>query len=403
MDSIRSQFPILNRKVNGKPLIYLDNAATSQKPKRVIEAITDYYENLNANVHRGIHTLSQEATTVMEEARVKVQNFINAAHAHEVIFTYGTTDSINLITRGLEGILTANDEVLISELDHHSNIVPWQMLCESSGATLRYIPLLSNGTLDIDSLEDLLSDQTKIVAINHVSNALGVINPVEDIIRKAHAKGAWVMLDGAQSIPHMPIDVQALDADFYVFSGHKMYAPTGTGILYGKQEVLNQLNPYRGGGEMIDVVTMEKTTYAGLPFKFEAGTPNICGNIALGAAVDFMQEIGMNKIAAHEKELLSYTLEKLAALEGIEIYAKDAPRSGAISFNINKPGVHSSDVGMILDKMGIAVRTGHHCCQPIMSKLDIPGTVRASFAVYNTKEEVDELIKGIQLALNMLS
>ncbi|MXV38652.1 SufS family cysteine desulfurase [Flavobacteriaceae bacterium Ap0902] len=402
MKSIRAQFPILDREVNGKPLIYLDNAATSQKPKKVIEAITNYYETLNANVHRGIHTLSQEATTAMEDARGKVQNFINAPYAHEVIFTYGTTDSINLITRGLEGILTDDDEVLISELEHHSNIVPWQMLCEMTGATLRYIPLLDSGVLDVERLDALLTDKTKIVAFNHVSNALGVINPVKEIVDKAHAVGAWVMLDGAQAVPHMQVDVQELNVEFYAFSGHKMYAPTGTGVLYGKEDILNQLKPYRGGGEMIDVVTMEKTTYAGLPFKFEAGTPNICGNIALGAAVDFMLEIGMDTIAQHEKELLEYTLNQLSEIDGLEIYAKNAPRSGAISFNIQKTGVHSSDVGMILDRMGIAVRTGHHCCQPIMSKLDIPGTVRASFAVYNNKKDVDELIKGVKLALNML-
>lgn len=403
MDSIRSQFPILDRKVNGKPLIYLDNAATSQKPKVVIDAITNYYETLNANVHRGIHSLSQEATIAMENAREKVQRFINAEKAHEVIFTYGTTDSINLIARSLEGIVNENDEILITEIEHHSNIVPWQMLSNETGVKIKYIPLLPSGVLDVEEFDKLLTDKTKLVAINHVSNALGVINPIEEIISKAHAKGAWILVDGAQSTPHMAVDVQKLDVDFYAFSGHKMYGPTGTGVLYGKEEILNQLNPYRGGGEMIDVVTMAGTTYAGLPFKFEAGTPNICGNIALGTAIDFMNEIGMDKIAEHEKELLNYTIEKLSELDGIEIYAPEAPRSGAVSFNIVKKGVHSSDVGMILDKMGIAVRTGHHCCQPIMSKLGITGTVRASFAIYNTKEEVDEFIKGVSLALNMLS
>lgn len=402
IESIRSQFPILNKEINGKPLIYLDNAATSQKPQVVIDAITHYYQTMNANVHRGIHTLSQEATTAMEEARAKVQGFINAAHSHELIFTYGTTDAINLIARSLEGILTENDEVLISELEHHSNIVPWQMLCKATGATLKYIPLLPSGVLDIDQVDNLITAKTKIVAVNHISNALGVINPIEEIIAKAHAHGAWVLIDGAQAVSHMAVDVQALDADFYAFSGHKMYAPTGTGILYGKEAILNQLNPYRGGGEMIDTVTMQQTTYADLPFKFEAGTPNICGNIALGVAIDFMQSIGMDKIADHECELLTYTIGKLATFQEVEMYAIDALRSGTISFNIKKAGVHSSDVGMILDKKGIAVRTGHHCCQPIMSKLNIPGTVRASFAIYNTKEEIDEFIDGVQLAINML-
>lgn len=402
LQQIRSQFPILKRKINDKPLIYLDNAATSQKPLMVTDAISDYYNTLNANVHRGIHTLSQEATSAMENSRARIQHFINAALAHEVIFTYGTTDSINLVARGLEGIVTAGDEIIISELEHHSNIVPWQMLCAKSDAKLRYIPLLDDGTLDMSAYDKLLSEKTKLVAVNHVSNALGVINPVQEIIEKAHQAGAWVMLDGAQAVPHLKVDVQVLQVDLYAFSGHKMYGPTGTGILYGKEEILEKLNPYRGGGEMIETVTMENTTYAGLPFKFEAGTPNICGNIVLGNAVDFMQETGMQFIADHEKTLLAYALEQLSALEEIEIYAKDAPRSGAISFNVNKAGVHSSDVGMILDKLGIAVRTGHHCCQPIMQRFGIPGTVRASFAVYNTQEEIDELVKGVKLAINML-
>ncbi|MDO5655311.1 MAG: cysteine desulfurase [Flavobacteriaceae bacterium] len=403
IQEIRAQFPILNTMVNQKPLIYLDNAATSQKPLSVLNAIGDYYKSLNANVHRGIHTLSQEATTAMEESRKKVQHFIHAAHAHEIIFTYGTTDAINLISRGLEGVLTSNDEVIISELEHHSNIVPWQMLCEKTQSKLRYIPLLDNGTLDMEEFDKILNENTKLVAVNHVSNALGVINPIEDIINKAHQFGAWVMVDGAQSIPHLQIDVQQLNADFYVFSGHKMYGPTGTGVLYGKEEILNQLNPYRGGGEMIHTVSMEKSTYADLPFKFEAGTPHIAGNIALGNAIDFMNEVGMEFIHTHEQELLKYALDELSQIKEIEIYAKHAPRSGAISFNFNKKGVHSSDVGMILDKLGIAVRTGHHCCQPIMSRFGIPGTVRASFAVYNTTEEVDELIKGVKFAIQMLN
>ncbi|MDG4949326.1 cysteine desulfurase [Weeksellaceae bacterium KMM 9724] len=400
---IRNQFPILECRVNGKPLVYLDNGATSQNPKSVNDAIVDYYTSINANVHRGIHTLSQEATDAMENSRKKIQAFINAKHDYEVIFTYGTTDSINLVARGLEGIIKKGDEIIISELEHHSNIVPWQMLCQKSGAILKYIPLKEDGTLDMQVYKNLLSDKTKLVSVNHVSNALGVVNPVEDIIAGAHAVGAWVLLDGAQAIPHKKVDVQALDADFYAFSGHKMYGPTGTGILYGKEEILNQLNPYRGGGEMIDTVSMEKSTYAGLPFKFEAGTPNIAGNIVLGKAVDFMNEIGIDFIYEHEQELIKYTREQLATIPEIVVYAKDAPGSGAVSFNIQREGVHSSDVGMILDKLGIAVRTGHHCCQPIMSKFEIPGTVRASFAVYNTKEEVDELIKGLKMAVQMLA
>ena len=400
---IRNQFPILERRVNGKPLVYLDNGATSQNPKSVNDAIVDYYTSINANVHRGIHTLSQEATDAMENSRKKIQAFINAKNDYEVIFTYGTTDSINLVARGLEGIIQKGDEIIISELEHHSNIVPWQMLCQKSGAILKYIPLKEDGTLDMQVYKNLLSDKTKLVSVNHVSNALGVVNPVEEIIAEAHAVGAWVLLDGAQAVPQKKVDVQALDVDFYAFSGHKMYGPTGTGILYGKEEILTQLNPYRGGGEMIDTVSMEKSTYAGLPFKFEAGTPNIAGNIVLGKAVDFMNEIGIDFIYEHEQELIKYTREQLATIPEIVVYAKDAPGSGAVSFNIQREGVHSSDVGMILDKLGIAVRTGHHCCQPIMSKFEIPGTVRASFAVYNTKEEVDELIKGLKMAVQMLA
>lgn len=403
VSQIRKEFPILERKVNAKPLVYLDNGATSQTPKMVMDAITDYYQSINANVHRGIHTLSQESTDAMEKSRKKVQIFLNAKHEQEVIFTYGTTDSINLVARGLEGVIEAGDEIIITELEHHSNIVPWQMLCQKTGAILKYIPLKDNGTLDMEDYQQLLSDKTKLVSVNHVSNALGVVNPVEQIIAAAHRVGAWVLLDGAQAVPHKKVDVQALDVEFYAFSGHKMYGPTGVGILYGKEDVLNQLSPYRGGGEMIDTVGMDKSTYAGLPFKFEAGTPNIAGNIALGYAIDFMDEIGIDFIYQHEQELIRYTREKLAEIDEVVVYAKDAPSSGAVSFNIQKDGVHSSDVGMILDKLGIAVRTGHHCCQPIMRKFEIPGTVRASFAVYNTKEEIDELIKGVRMAVNMLA
>lgn len=402
LENIRKEFPILEREINGEKLVYLDNGATSQTPKSVVNSIVDYYETINANVHRGIHTLSQVATNEMELARQKVQKFINAKETHEIIFTSGTTDSINLVAYALEKIIQENDEILITELEHHSNIVPWQMLCKKTKSKLKYIPLQDNGTLNLDLLDNLLTEKTKLVAINHVSNALGVINPVKKVIEKAHKIGAWTLIDGAQSVPHLAVDVQGLDADFYAFSGHKMYAPTGTGILYGKEEILTQLEPYRGGGEMIETVEMSSSTYAGLPFKYEAGTPNICGNIALGHAIDFMQKIGIEKIAEHEQNLIQYAIKKLSEIEEIEIYAKDSPRSGAISFNVKAKHVHSSDVGMILDKLGIAVRTGHHCCQPIMNKLNIPGTVRASFAVYNNKEDIDRLTNGVKTAVDML-
>ncbi|MBQ0148538.1 MAG: cysteine desulfurase [Flavobacteriaceae bacterium] len=399
---IRSQFPILNREVNGKPLVYFDNGATSQKPQVVLDVLDNYYEKYNANVHRGIHTLSQEATDLMEESRRKIQAFINAKHDHEVIFTRGTTESINLIANTISQLLTADDEIIITEIEHHSNIVPWQLVTQRTGAKLKYIPLTADGILDIAKLDDLLSDKTKLVCVNQVSNALGVINPIETIIEKAHAKGAWVLIDGAQSVPHTKIDVQALDCDFLAFSGHKMYGPTGIGILYGKEDILNQLPPFHGGGEMIKDVTMEVSTYACLPFKFEAGTPDVAGIIGLGAAVDFINEIGIDAIHAYEDELVEYTIQRLSEFEEVEIYAKDAKHSGAVSFNLKLDGVHSSDVGMILDKKGIAVRTGHHCAQPIMHHFGIPGTVRASFGIYNTKEEIDIFIDGLKTAIRML-
>lgn len=399
---IRSQFPILNREVNGKPLVYFDNGATSQKPKVVLDILDQYYEKYNANVHRGIHTLSQEATDLMEESRRKIQAFINAKHDHEVIFTRGTTESINLVANTIGQLLTVDDEIIITEIEHHSNIVPWQLVTQRTGAKLKYIPLTAEGVLDIDQLDDLLTDKTKLVCVNQVSNALGVVNPIETIIEKAHAKGAWVLIDGAQSVPHTKIDVQALDADFLAFSGHKMYGPTGIGILYGKEEILNQLPPFHGGGEMIKDVTMEVSTYACLPFKFEAGTPDVAGIIGLGAAVDFINTIGIDAIHAYEDELVEYTIQRLSEFEEVEIYAKEAKHSGAVSFNLKLEGVHSSDVGMILDKKGIAVRTGHHCAQPIMHHFGIPGTVRASFGIYNTKEEVDIFIEGLKTAIRML-
>ncbi|MBF0596257.1 aminotransferase class V-fold PLP-dependent enzyme [Faecalibacter rhinopitheci] len=399
---IRSQFPILNREVNGKPLVYFDNGATSQKPQVVLDVLDNYYEKYNANVHRGIHTLSQEATDLMEESRRKIQAFINAKHDHEVIFTRGTTESINLVANTISQLLTADDEIIITEIEHHSNIVPWQLVSQRTGAKLKYIPLTADGILDITKLDDLLSDKTKLICVNQVSNALGVINPIETIIEKAHAKGAWVLIDGAQSVPHTKIDVQALDCDFLAFSGHKMYGPTGIGILYGKEDILNQLPPFHGGGEMIKDVTMEVSTYACLPFKFEAGTPDVAGIIGLGAAVDFINEIGIDAIHTYEDELVEYTIQRLSEFDEVEIYAKDAKHSGAVSFNLKLDGVHSSDVGMILDKKGIAVRTGHHCAQPIMHHFGIPGTVRASFGIYNTKEEIDIFIDGLKTAIRML-
>ncbi|WP_312208128.1 cysteine desulfurase [Empedobacter sp.] len=402
IQQIRSQFPILEREVNGKPLVYLDNGATSQKPKVVLNVLDEYYEKYNANVHRGIHTLSQEATDLMEESRRKIQEFINAKHDHEIIFTRGTTEGINLVSNSLRNVLTADDEIIITEIEHHSNIVPWQLLCQRTGAKLKYIPLTTEGILDIEKLDDLLTDKTKLVAVNQVSNALGVVNPIKTIIEKAHAKGAWVLIDAAQSAPHTAIDVQAMDCDFLVFSGHKMYGSTGIGILYGKEDILNELPPFHGGGEMIKDVTMEVSTYACLPFKFEAGTPDIAGIIGLGAAVDFINSIGMQTIHDYEKELVDYTIQRLSEFDEVEIYAKDAEHSGAVSFNLKFDGVHSSDVGMILDKKGIAVRTGHHCAQPIMQHFNIPGTVRASFAVYNTKEEIDTFIEGLKTAIRML-
>lgn len=402
VQKIRNQFEILSREVNGKPLVYLDNAATSQKPNSVLEACQKYYTEYNANVHRGIHTLSQIATEEMENSRKKIQKFVNAKHDYEIIFTKGTTEGLNLIAYSLTQELKKDDEIIISYLEHHSNIVPWQMLCERTGAKLRVIPMDENGILQIDVLDEWLNEKTKIVSVNQVSNALGVINPIEEIIKKTRAlSNAYVVIDGAQSAPHFTIDVQALDCDFFVFSGHKMYAPMGTGILYGKEQILEKIAPFHGGGEMIATCTFEKTTYAGLPFKFEAGTPNVGGNIALGAAVDFMEEIGRENIKNHEHNLLVYAQKQLLEIEGLRVYAEKANRAGVVSFNLEGVGI-SSDVGMILDKMGIAVRTGHHCTQPIMNFFDIAGTVRASFAVYNTFEEIDILVEGVKKAQRML-
>ena len=397
---IREDFPILKRKVHGKPLVYFDNGATSQTPQVVIDAIVDYYSNYNANIHRGVHTLSQEATDKYEEARIKIQKHFNANKSYEIILTSGTTESINIISSGFSALLKKGDEVIVSALEHHSNIVPWQMMCEKTGAILKVIPINSAGELEMDVYQELLSENTKLVFCNHVSNALGTINPVEQIIEKAHKVGAYVLIDGAQACPHFKPDVQALDVDFYVTSAHKICGPTGVGVLYGKEELLRKLPPYQGGGEMIETVTFEKTTYADLPHKFEAGTPNICGGIAFGVALDYMNAIGFDAIAEQENALLDYATEKLEAIDGLKIYGT-GHKTAVISFNIE--GIHPYDIGSILDKLGIAVRTGHHCAQPIMDFYKIPGTIRASFAFYNTKEEVDVLVEGVKKAKMMLS
>ena len=400
LTTIRADFPILSRKVNGKDLVYLDNAATSQTPTQVIDVIADYYQSYNANIHRGVHTLSQEATDKFEQARQSIQTHFNIRKSHEVIFTSGTTHSINLVAFGFGTLLGPGDEVIVSALEHHANIVPWQMMCERSGAILRVIPMTDDGTLDIHAYKELLNTKTKLVFVNHVSNALGTINPIEEIIQKAHKVGAAVLVDGAQACGHIKPDLQKLDVDFYTVSAHKLCGPTGIGMLYGKEKWLNKLPPYQGGGEMIDEVTFEKTTYADLPHKFEAGTPNICGGIAFGAALDYMNTIGFDAIGSYEDELLQYATEQLTQIEGLRIYGDNKHKTAVISFNIDS--IHPYDVGTLLDKMGIAVRTGHHCAQPIMDYYEIPGTIRASFAFYNTKDEVDTFVNGVQRAVAML-
>lgn len=401
IEKVRADFPILNQTVNGKPLVYLDNAATSQKPQVVIDSITSYYTTINSNIHRGVHTLSQLATDAYELARKKVQEHFNSEKPHEIIFTSGTTHSINLVASGFVSLLNADDEIIVSTMEHHSNIVPWQMLCEKTGAILKVIPMTLDGELEMDSYTALLSSKTKLVFVNHVSNALGTINPIEDIIKKAHKVGAAVLIDGAQSCPHIKPDLQALDVDFYTASAHKLCGPTGVGMLYGKEEWLNKLPPYQGGGEMIEQVTFEKTTYAGLPHKFEAGTPNIAGVIAFGVALDYMNNLGFEAIASYENELLTYATAKLLEIDGLKIYGTSKTKTAVISFNIND--LHPYDIGAIIDKLGIAVRTGHHCAQPIMDFYQIPGTIRASFSFYNTFEEVDLLYEALVRAVNMLS
>lgn len=400
IQTLRKDFPILKREVNGKPLVYLDNAATSQTPQQVIDVIVDYYSRYNANIHRGVHALSQEATDAYEEARQKIQRHFNASKVHEIIFTSGTTHSINIVANGFSSILGKGDEILVSAMEHHSNIVPWQMLCERTGAILKVIPMNQEGELLMEEYQKLLSERTKLVFCNHVSNALGTINPIRKIISEAHKVGAAVLIDGAQAAPHIKADVQNLDVDFYTASAHKICGPTGAGMLYGKEEWLQKLPPYQGGGEMIAEVTFEKTTYADLPHKFEAGTPNICGGIAFGAALDYINSIGLDAIAGYEHELLEYATEQLLAIEGLKIYGTAENKTSVISFNIE--GIHPYDIGTILDKLGIAVRTGHHCAQPIMDFYGIPGTVRASFSFYNTREEVDILVEGVKRAKSML-
>lgn len=401
IQKIRADFPILTQKVNGKPLVYFDNGATSQKPQIVIDAEVKYYQEINANIHRGVHTLSQLATDAYEISRGKVKDHINAKFAHEVLFTSGTTFGINLVANGFASILKPGDEVIVSSLEHHSNIVPWQMLCEKTGAILKVIPINENGELMMEAFDALLSEKTKLVTVNHISNALGIINPIKYIIDKAHAVGAAVLIDGAQAVPHLKPDVQDLNCDFYAFSGHKMCGPTGTGILYGKEAWLNKLPPYQGGGEMIKEVSFEKTTYADLPHKFEAGTPNIAGGIVLGTAIDYLNDVGFENIQQYENELLEYATKRLLEIEGLKIYGTGKNKASVVSFNID--GIHPYDIGSIIDKLGIAVRTGHHCAQPIMSFFCIPGTIRASFSFYNTKEEIDQMVEAVKKAQTMLS
>ena len=402
IQQIRADFPILNEKIRGKQLVYLDNGASTQKPQAVIDAESYYYEHQYANIHRGVHYLSQIGTDLYENVRKQVQQFIHAKHDHEVIFTKGTTNAINLVayTFGRK-FINEGDEIVVTEMEHHSNIVPWQMLCDEKKCVLKYIPLQADGSINIEDAEKLITPKTKLVSVVYVSNALGTINPIEELIAIAHKNGAKILIDAAQAIQHFTINVQALDCDFLVFSGHKIYGPTGTGILYGKEGILNEMPPYEGGGDMIKTVSFKGTTYNDLPFKFEAGTPNIAGCIALGTAVKYVQEIGIENISTYETELLNYATEKLSAIEGLTIYGTAKQKSSVISFLLD--GIHPYDVGVILDNMGIAIRTGHHCAQPVMDHYEIPGTCRASFSFYNTKEEVDMLVEGILKAKKMLS
>jgi cysteine desulfurase/selenocysteine lyase len=398
--ALRKEFPILHQEVHGKPLVYLDNAATTQKPQAVIDAIVHYYGQINSNVHRGVHTLSQRATDAFEATRGKLQKLVNAAHEHEIIYTTGTTGSINLVAHGFRSLLGPGDEIVVSQLEHHSNLVPWQMLAQHTGATLRYIPIVADGSLDLEEAQRLLNPRTKLLAFNHISNALGTVNPVKQLTEWAHAVGACVVVDGAQGLPHRPVDVQAMGVDFYAGSAHKMYGPTGTGMLYGRTEWLEKLPPYQGGGEMISTVTMAQSTYAGLPFKFEAGTPNIEAVVGWGAALDWMNAIGMDALMAHEADLMAYGTERLKAIDGLVLFGTAPDKSAVLSFGF--ADLHPYDLGTLLDQQGIAVRTGQHCTQPIMDYYSIPGTVRASFAAYSNREDVDRLAVGVERALRML-
>jgi cysteine desulfurase / selenocysteine lyase len=398
--ALRKEFPILHQEVHGKPLVYLDNAATTQKPQAVIDAIVHYYGQINSNVHRGVHTLSQRATDAFEATRGKLQKLVNAAHEHEIIYTTGTTGSINLVAHGFRSLLGPGDEIVVSQLEHHSNLVPWQMLAQHTGATLRYIPIVADGSLDLEEAQRLLNPRTKLLAFNHISNALGTVNPVKQLTEWAHAVGACVVVDGAQGLPHRPVDVQDLGVDFYAGSAHKMYGPTGTGMLYGRTEWLEKLPPYQGGGEMISTVTMAQSTYAGLPFKFEAGTPNIEAVVGWGAALDWMNAIGMDALMAHEADLMAYGTERLKAIDGLVLFGTAPDKSAVLSFGF--ADLHPYDLGTLLDQQGIAVRTGQHCTQPIMDYYSIPGTVRASFAAYSNREDVDRLAVGVERALRML-
>lgn len=397
----KEDFSILDQKIYGRPLVYLDNAATTQKPQVVIDALTGYYETINSNIHRGVHYLSQLATDEFEQSREAVRRFINAHHAYEIIFTRGATDSINLVAASFgRTFLQEGDEIIVSEMEHHANIVPWQFLCEDRGCVLKVLPFNEKGELCIEQLDSMISPKTKILAVSHVSNSLGTINPVKEIIEIAHKRGVPVLLDGAQAVSHCKVDVQALDCEFYCFSGHKMYAPMGIGVMYGKEEWLNKMKPYQGGGEMIKQVTFPKTTYNDLPFKFEAGTPSVGDAMGLKVAIEYMENVGIENIAAYEKELLDYAEERLSTIEGLRIYGNAAQKAAIVSFNIDK--IHPSDIGAIIDKLGVAVRTGHHCTQPIMDHFGIPGTVRASFALYNDKKEIDDLYEAVYRAKNML-
>ena len=398
--ALRKEFPILDQEMHGKPLVYLDNAATTQKPQAVIDAIVHYYGQINSNVHRGVHTLSQRATDAFEATRGKLQRLVNAEFEHEIIYTMGTTGSINLVAHGFRSLLGPGDEVVVSQLEHHSNLVPWQMLAQHTGATLRYIPILADGSLDLDEAQRLINPKTKLLAFNHISNALGTVNPVAKLTEWAHAVDACVVVDGAQGLPHRPVDVQAMGVDFYAGSAHKMYGPTGTGMLYGRTEWLEKLPPYQGGGEMISTVTMAQSTYAGLPFKFEAGTPNIEAVVGWGAALDWMNSVGMDALMAHESDLMTYGTERLTAIDGLVLFGTAPEKSAVLSFGF--ADLHPYDLGTLLDQQGIAVRTGQHCTQPIMDYYNIPGTVRASFAAYSSREDVDRLADGVERSLRML-